>query len=75
MPSPISATAGATKYVQSVRKAAAKVDQALERLSTGKRINRASDDPSGFVSAEGFRSELVRLQAELKGLRGERFSQ
>jgi len=42
--------------------------RAIERLSTGKRINRPSDDPAGFVAAEEIRGEIVRLQAELKGI-------
>lgn len=42
------------------------VSQSLERLSTGKRINRASDDPSGFVAAEGLRGDLVELRAQAK---------
>ncbi len=42
------------------------VSRALERLSTGKRINRASDDPAGFVAAEELRGDLVELQAESK---------
>jgi flagellin len=42
------------------------ISQSLERLSTGKRINRASDDPSGFVLAESLRGDLVELRAESK---------
>ena len=34
----------------------------LERLSTGLRINRASDDPSGLVISEIIRAQLVGLK-------------
>jgi flagellin len=34
----------------------------LERLSTGLRINRASDDPSGLVISENLRAQLVALK-------------
>jgi len=42
------------------------VAQSLERLSTGKRINRASDDPTGVVAAEGFKSRIYAIKSELK---------
>lgn len=34
----------------------------LERLSTGLRINRASDDPSGLVISESLRSQVASLK-------------
>src|SRR4029078_12309653 len=37
----------------------------LERLSTGKRINHPSDDPAGFVAAEGLRKDLSDLKQKL----------
>jgi len=44
------------------------INTSLERLSTGKRINRAGDDPSGMLAADGFRSSIVLLQSEMKML-------
>lgn len=41
-----------------------RVGVAVEQLSTGKRINRPSDDPAGFVAAEKIRGELRELQSE-----------
>jgi len=38
----------------------------LERLSTGLRINRASDDPSGMVISEQLRSQIVSMQKALE---------
>ncbi|WP_197526131.1 flagellin [Botrimarina colliarenosi] len=42
------------------------INTSLERLSTGKRINHAKDDPSGLIAAEGFRSKITDLQAQYK---------
>lgn len=41
---------------------------ALERLSTGLRINRASDDPAGLMSSESISAALASLEAEAKAL-------
>ncbi|HYO23789.1 MAG TPA: hypothetical protein VEQ85_02470 [Lacipirellulaceae bacterium] len=68
----ISPTLGSSQLLQSYRRNHQGAERALERLSTGKRINRPSDDPSGFVAAEQLRSEVVRLQAELKTINGRR---
>ncbi|MEN1681805.1 MAG: hypothetical protein AAGJ46_19670 [Planctomycetota bacterium] len=48
-------------------RAQSRIGQAIERLSTGKRINRPSDDRAGFVGAEQLRGELTEVKAELKG--------
>ncbi|MEM7755844.1 MAG: flagellin [Planctomycetota bacterium] len=45
-------------------------NEALERLSTGKRINRAADDPSGLIAAENLRADTARIQSQIKS--GER---
>jgi flagellin-like hook-associated protein FlgL len=41
---------------------------ALERLSTGLRINRASDDPAGMISSEAISAALASLEAESRAL-------
>ena len=38
--------------------------QSLERLSTGLRINRGSDDPSGLIVSERLRSEIAGVTAD-----------
>lgn len=40
--------------------------RATERLATGKRINRGSDDPAGLIGAAQLRSELVDLNAQTR---------
>lgn len=61
------------RLVQLYRDSTDLVSRSLERLSTGKRINRASDDPAGFVAAEGLRGDLVELHAESKVASASRF--
>ena len=41
------------------------MSHSLERLSTGLRINRGSDDPAGLVASERLRSEIVALDAAI----------
>ncbi len=44
---------------------------ALERLSTGKRINRAADDPSGLAAAENFKVRQLEITKKLDGFERE----
>ena len=37
------------------------MNEAMERLSTGKRINKASDDPAGI-------NQVVKLNSEIRGI-------
>jgi len=41
------------------------LDQSLERLSTGLRINRGKDDPAGLIASENLRSEKASLSAAI----------
>jgi len=41
------------------------VETSLERLATGKRINRGADDPSGLQTAEQLRSDLTSLNKKI----------
>lgn len=41
------------------------VAQAAERLATGKRINRAADDPSGLIAADNLAKERTHLGAQI----------
>lgn len=43
-----------------------RVNTALERLSTGLRINKGKDDPSGLIASEGLRGQLVSINAALE---------
>jgi len=42
------------------------INTSLERLATGSRINRGADDPAGLVAAEGFKTDIRRLEARIE---------
>lgn len=60
------------RYVQSFQRNSDRTQTSIERLSTGKRINHPSDDPAGFMAAEGLKGELTDINAKLKGLQSQR---
>jgi flagellin len=41
------------------------MNQTLERLSTGLRINRGADDPAGLIASENLRSEQTAISAAI----------
>jgi flagellin len=41
------------------------LNQSLERLSTGYKINRGKDDPAGLIASENLRSELASTNAAI----------
>jgi flagellin len=49
------------RSLSALRRADGIISQSMERLSTGKRINRASDDPAGMQVAEGLRFQRTTL--------------
>lgn len=51
----------ALAIIDQIRRTDSRLDTNLERLSTGLRINRASDDPGGFVTSN-------RLESQFRGL-------
>jgi flagellin len=59
---------GGSNLVKNLRRGEAGVQRALERLTTGKRINRPSDDPAGFIAAEELRGELSRMGVALEDI-------
>lgn len=48
--------------LMSLKRSSNMMNEAMERLSTGKRINKASDDPSGI-------RQVIRLNLEIQGLK------
>lgn len=49
-------------------KSQAALARAMERLSTGRRINRASDDPAGLIASERFEARQHDLQRRIESL-------
>lgn len=52
--------------LRNLRSSDASQQKSLERLSTGLRINRASDDPSGLVISEQLRAQITSMQQALE---------
>ena len=48
--------------------------QAIERLTTGKRINRASDDAAGMVKGTEFEAQARTAKAAIKGFQDDYFA-
>ena len=46
-------------------------DQSLTRLATGKRINRAADDPAGLVAVTHLKADRVTLDRKIRGFERE----
>jgi len=61
------------QLLQQYQRSNDQVSQALERLSTGKRINRPGDDPAGFIAAENLRGDIIDLRAESRAVSRNRF--
>jgi flagellar hook-associated protein 3 FlgL len=60
--------------VNTLAKRQAELTQQQERLSTGKRVLRASDDPVAATLAETAQNRLSRVQADLRALESSRSS-
>lgn len=45
----------------------AALGQVTERLATGLRINRASDDPAGMISAQQLKGDLIAFESRSRG--------
>jgi flagellin-like hook-associated protein FlgL len=60
------------QLLQNYQRSNDRTQTSVERLSTGKRINRPKDDPPGFIAAEGLRKELSNLERKLGSISTER---
>jgi flagellin len=58
----VNADVGALTALRNLRNTQKGTFRALERISTGLKINRASDNPAGLIIAEQIRSQLGGLQ-------------
>jgi flagellin len=60
------------QLLQNYQRSNDRTQTSLERLSTGKRINRPKDNPAGFIAAEGLRKELGDLERKVGSISTER---
>ncbi|MEN0021361.1 MAG: flagellin [Planctomycetota bacterium] len=52
--------------MHALERAVARRAQSMERLSTGLRINRAADDPSGLIASENLKAQVVTLEKRIQ---------
>ena len=64
----INSNAMQAKAISQLTRMSAVMNHSMERLATGKRINRASDDPAGMITAERMTAEQKSLQAQIEAL-------
>lgn len=75
MLSPLS-TPGTSQALANYRRQSQRWEESAERLTTGKRINHAKDDPAGIQAVAILRMEVANFNGQLKGLEaGERQAQ
>lgn len=49
------------------------MNRSMERLATGLKVNRASDDPAGMIAATGMTADQKAIQAQLEALDREQY--
>lgn len=64
----INSNAMQAKAISQLTRMSAVMNTSMERLATGRRINRASDDPAGMVASESMTAEMKSLQAQIEAL-------
>jgi flagellin len=64
---------GSFRAVQAVNDAGWRITKSLQRLSSGKRINSAADDPAGMMAVTSLKSAESGLNAEIKSLQQKQF--
>jgi flagellin len=52
--------------LRNVNKSTDDLNRSINRLSTGLRINNASDDPAGLIASEGFRSQIASMDQAVR---------
>lgn len=64
----ISLDAASLRGIFSLKRANRDVQTSLERLSTGKKLNRASDDPAGSVAADNMAGRIKSIEARIRSI-------
>jgi flagellin len=59
----VTTNTAAIKSLRNLTNNTLELNRSLERLSSGYRINRAGDDPSGLIISEELRGQLGGIQA------------
>jgi flagellin len=61
------------KAIAQLTRMSAAMNTSMQRLATGSRINRASDDPAGMIVVEGMKADEKALQAQIESLDREEY--
>ena len=65
MPIGINYNPGSARAAYDLNRSYQTMLRAMEKLSSGLRINRASDDPAGLVISERMRAQIASLNQEI----------
>lgn len=68
----IAASQNSSSLLNGLQRTKSMIDQATERLATGRRINQAKDDPAGLIGAAQLTGDLVVLDAQIRTIGAER---
>lgn len=61
----INTNVASTRGLRNLNRASRAQNQALERLSTGTRINRGKDNPAGLIASENLRLQLTAIEQSI----------
>lgn len=62
----ISTNTPSTRGLRYLNNASKSLNQTLERLSTGSKINRGKDAPAGIIASEGLRLQITAIEQSIK---------
>lgn len=64
----INSNAGALNTLRALQNSQDQMKKSMEKLSSGLKINRASDNPAGLIISEKMRSQIGAIEQEIKNL-------
>lgn len=64
----VNSNADSLNTLRAVHESYKKMQSSTEKLSSGKKINRASDDPAGLIISEKMRSHIASVEKELENI-------
>lgn len=64
----INTNAQALNMLNNIKKTSNELKTSMEKLSSGKKINQASDDPAGLIISERMRAQIVAVEQEISNI-------
>jgi flagellin len=64
----INSNADMLNNLRNLQESREKMQSSMEKLSSGKKINRASDDPAGLIISEKMRSQITAIEQKLENI-------